>query len=170
MINSVAPLVGTVCLLGLTVGAGLFASAQIENEVQDQASDSIVSASENTQPSASLTPQRPPPRPDIFYDAITARPLFSPTRRPAEAATDIVVTPEPVEALPTLILSERPNIGLGGVLGSIDERKALIIFEDSPARWLRLGDDVDGWKITDISDKTITLSSDTRTFRLELFQ
>ena len=170
MISKIAPLFGSLCLLGLMAGVGLFASTQSWTEVQDQSSANLIPLSENVQSSARSVAPLLPPRPDIFYDAITARPLFSPTRRPIEATAELVAVPEPVEALPTPEMSEQPNVGLGGVLGSIDERKALILFEDSPARWLRLGDDVDGWKITDISDKTITLSSDTRTFRLELFQ
>lgn len=170
MIGKLAPIVGSLCLIGFMTGAGLFASVRIRDALQDQGVTDIADISEVSEISERSAKQLPSPRPDVFYEAITTRPLFSPTRRPVQAVPDTVAAPKPIVAAPTPTLSEQPKIALGGVLGSTNERQALILFDDRQAQWLRVGDDVDGWEIINISDKAVILSADARTFRLEMFQ
>lgn len=108
----------------------------------------------------------PSPRPDVFYEAITDRPLFAPSRRP-EMISEVVAIEEPKQIEEIL----RPeNLVLSGVLGGTPSRSAFISVGGLEGEWFRTNDEIEGWAITDIGPDAITLTDGNDSFRLELFE
>jgi hypothetical protein len=97
------------------------------------------------------------------------RPLFSPSRRPpprpeaprVEITASIPVAPPP---------SRPPSIVLMGVVTAADGTWALVRAGSSdkitPAR---LGDEISGWKVSEIGSRRLVLSSDDRSVSFALF-
>ncbi len=108
----------------------------------------------------------PTPRPNVFYDAITDRPLFAPSRRPNMISEVLEIEePEQVQEI------RRPdNLVLSGVLDGTLSRSAFISVGGLEGEWFRTNDEIEGWAITDIGPDAITLTDGNDSFRLELFE
>jgi hypothetical protein len=94
-------------------------------------------------------------------DDITARPLFSPSRKPFVAAEE--AEPAPVAAR-TL-----PAVQLIGVLVTEQQRAALMQAEGAvEPSWVREGADIDGWRVEAIEHSRVHLRADDRLETVEL--
>ncbi|WP_152428366.1 hypothetical protein [Methyloferula stellata] len=122
------------------------------------------------------TPQMQAPRPDKENPAAVAsldrlaitreRPLFRPDRRPLAAPPKVADAPPPPPAPP----AAPPQVSLSGVV--VDEKGPRALLRSDPSGKIapaRLGDDIGGWRITEIEDQYMVMSLDNRTVRVSLF-
>lgn len=111
-------------------------------------------------------------RPDVFYSAIVDRPLFAPTRRPVvEDDVEDVAVEAVVEEVAQDIQTPPPDDAvLAGVMGNSDNKSAFIVLDGADGVWMKLGETVAGWTITEIQANWVELSADDAKIRLELFQ
>ena len=93
--------------------------------------------------------QRHPDPQQTAKDVATslARPLFSPTRRPREAAKSVGAT-DP----------ELSDVRLAGIVIQPDRRLAIFAVAGAKPRTLLLGEALNGWKIDSISPEEVALS------------
>ena len=100
----------------------------------------------------------PPPRDEV--EAIAARPLFSPSRRPFVAAEE-EAAPAPARSLPPVTLI--------GVLLTEQQRAALLqaVGEGAPS-WVREGNRIQGWQIERIEQSRVHLRAGDRVETVEL--
>jgi hypothetical protein len=98
--------------------------------------------------SAPLLPM--PPRED--YASVVERPLFLPERRPPpddegeDGEEDFAEEP-----------AELGNIDLSAVVITPDAVKAWVLPHSQERRWLRIGDEIDGWTLTHIGPDSLVL-------------
>ena len=174
--RALIPVFGTCILCGAAVTTGQLA---LQTSFEAPA---LLSADKHAEGEASTASAETSPelqrrdRPDIYYQAITDRPLFSPTRRPIELAPltsvpqepeeDIVVVEEPA---PEQVIPEPDAILLGvmtnGALGS-----ALVSLDGAQAVWRSEGDDLNGWTLRSIEADAIELNEADRSLRIELYR
>jgi len=78
------------------------------------------------------------------FPQTTARPLFSQTRRPPERA--------PTVAAPKAVATPRPtDWRLAGIMNGAGGERALIVTKSDPdGRWLAVGSEFGGWRLTTI--------------------
>ena len=88
--------------------------------------------------------------------ATRERPLFSPNRRPPAAP------PAPTAPPPKLIL-------FGIVMGADDARAVVGVGTADKTRRVSIGDDIGGWKVTQIEERQLVLSLDDRSATYTLF-
>jgi hypothetical protein len=103
-------------------------------------------------------------RPLAVLSATRDRPLFAPSRRPPPPSSAPVV--RPVEATPV----PPPGVVLLGIVTQADGARAMVRTEasDKVVR-ARLGDEIGGWKVTQIEPRRLTLSNDDRSVSFSLF-
>jgi general secretion pathway protein N len=97
--------------------------------------------------------------------ATRERPLFSPTRRPPPPPPEIVRGPEPPPPP-----APPPNVALFGIVMDGEEARAVV--RAGPANQVvrvRIGDDVGGWKVSQIEGRKLVLSLDGRLATFTLF-
>jgi hypothetical protein len=95
------------------------------------------------------------------FAATRDRPLFTPSRRPPPLPMAHSVEPR---------LAPPPNLTLFGIL--VDAEGPSAIVRDTPsgkAVRVRVGDDLDGWKIAQIDDRQLVLSFDGRSVTFTIF-
>lgn len=125
---------------------------------------------------ARILPSGRNPRPAIYYQAITQRPVFSPTRRPLEAVVaapepePVIEAPEPVISTPVAAPPAPPQLRLLGVIGSAGALSALISNAGGDPAWLPKGSIIEGWTITDIGPDWAELGLDSQNFRIEMYE
>jgi general secretion pathway protein N len=100
--------------------------------------------------------------------ATQARPIFSASRRPPQAA---VVAPavEPTVAPPPVAKAEHPPLALIGAVVGADE--AIAVFLDQASQKvvrLRPGESHGGWKLSGVESREVTFKKDDRTETLVL--
>ena len=97
------------------------------------------------------------------FSAWRERPLFAPGRRPP------YVAPAPVVAASVAPVSAPPQLALVGVLYNGVANIALLrrASDLKPAAY-RLGDEIDGWRITAIESRRVTLARQDRDITLEM--
>ena len=96
------------------------------------------------------------------YDAIVMRPLFWRSRQPATPPA------EPAAAISAPIAGD-PQISLKGVLISGDLAKAFMLSAENPAGvWRQRGEDVAGWRVTEIFRDRVVLQSQAERFVVPL--
>lgn len=97
------------------------------------------------------------------------RPLFSAARRlPPPAPVAVYHEPEPPPPPPP---PEPPSVVLVGVV--TDEQGSRALIRPSPMdkiRDVKIGDDVGGWKVTEIAARRIVFALDARTSAFALFE
>lgn len=111
-----------------------------------------------------------PERPDVFYAAITERPLFAQSRRPEAFAAPPAEEPAPVEAGQPEPEVLPPNIDLHGVSGSVDHLRALLSVEGGAPEWFETNAIIQRWVLAEIGTDWIMLQHAGRSFRVELYQ
>ncbi|MDA7966148.1 hypothetical protein [Ruegeria sp.] len=109
------------------------------------------------------------PRSKIYYAAIVERPLFAPERRPkTQVAADD--EQEPAIVAEPVMLSERPDVSVHGVMVDASGSKALISVAEESPQWAELGTSIGGWTVSDIGPDWVELGLATETFRFEMYQ
>jgi hypothetical protein len=116
-----------------------------------------------------LPPAAPPPVSPVAalslerFSATREHPLFSPTRRPPPPPPAPVVSP-PVPPKP-------PELTLHGTVMHAGEARALASLggTDKLLR-LRIGDNIEGWKVTQIETRRLVLSLEDRSATFTLFR
>jgi general secretion pathway protein N len=88
------------------------------------------------------------------------RPLFSPSRQPP--APKLASVPQAAPPAPP------PNVVLLGVITDADGARVMVRGGDKTIR-VRLGEDIEGWKVTQIESRRVVLSHDDRTASFVLF-
>ena len=98
--------------------------------------------------------------------ATVDRPLFSPSRRaPAPPPAPIAQAPEPPAPPPPL-----PNVVLVGIVMDGESARAVIrTGAEKKIMRARIGDDVGGWKVSQIEGRKLVLSLDDRLATFTLF-
>lgn len=167
-LSGILPFLGTATLTGIAAALGTLAfqtTPAAPDIVPTQTTDPV------PQTTAQQNQTLPSARPDVFYAAITERPLFAPTRRPVDNATPAaVVTQAPEPAVTAPVLTPPTDLKLSGILGGGTNRSAFVAREDGSGEWLRVDTKIEGWTITEIGPEWIVLSAGDDTFRLELFK
>jgi hypothetical protein len=97
--------------------------------------------------------------------ATRERPLFSPTRRPPPPPPPVVNIPEPPPPPPP-----PPKVALFGVVMDGDEVHAIVrTGPAAPVKHVRIGDDIGGWKVTQIDERRLVLALDDRIATFTMF-
>jgi hypothetical protein len=95
--------------------------------------------------------------------ATRERPLFSPTRRstpPAQVVDQAPANNEPVAV---------PSLKLFGIVRDGDGPRALVARSSKTLERLRIGDEIDGWSVTEINRLNLVLSRGDRSENVVLF-
>jgi general secretion pathway protein N len=147
--------VASAAALFLAGGAIAQAHAQARSKDQSQVS---------TAPSAALVS----PLAARSLDALAEtrdRPLFSPSRRGPAPPPVVVMPPAPPAPPPS-----PPSVTLFGVVMDAGEARAIVRAGSAgPVRRVRIGDDIDGWKVTQIEQRQLTVSRDGRAASFTMF-
>jgi hypothetical protein len=94
--------------------------------------------------------------------ATRERPLFSPGRRPPARPPAPIIAAAPPPPPPKLILF--------GIVMDADEARAVVgVGTADKTRRVRIGDDIGGWKVTQIEERQLVLSLDDRSATFTLF-
>lgn len=134
----------------------------------------LSAASTNQAAASESTLFLPQPRPEVYYRAITDRPLFAPTRRPfVEAPVEEVVEEAPVEITepaPEPVKPPPPKVALMGAMGGEDGMIALLKFNDDEDQWVSVGTNIGGWKLTTVTPTWVELTDGDTQIRVEMFE
>jgi len=113
-------------------------------------------------------------RPELYYRAITDRPLFSPTRRPHDFAPPALLEETVVEAdanpEPDELLTGPPDVILKGVMFSDAHKSALISVDGAAADWLDDGVLIEEWRLQINSPAEILLERGEDAVRVGLYE
>ena len=87
--------------------------------------------------------------------ATRERPLFSPTRRPIPPPP-----PPPVEAAPVAVVPQPPNVQLFGIVMDDEGARAIVRSGTEKVDRVQIGDNIGGWKVSQIEGRRLVLSLD----------
>ena len=90
------------------------------------------------------------------------RPLFSPGRRPPAPPPAPIIAAAPPPPPPNLIL-------VGTIMDADDARAVVTVGTTDKTRRVRIGDDIGGWKVTQIEERKLILSLNDRSATFTLF-
>ena len=127
-----------------------------------------VRADDGSKPSEQSGPAIMNPLAKQSLQSLTAtlqRPLFAPSRKPPPPEPPPVVRaeePPPPPQQPTVVL-------VGTMIDAQGPQAILRSGSDNKDLRVRVGDDLSGWKITDIDEGHLTLALNDRTFSVALF-
>jgi hypothetical protein len=124
-------------------------------------------ASVPAQPSEQSTATLANPLEAQSLDRLSAtreRPLFSPTRRPIPPSP-----PPPSEAAPIAVVPQPPNVQLFGIVVDDEGARAIVRSSNEKVDRVQIGDDVGGWKVSQIEGRRLVLSLDGRIATFTLF-
>ena len=96
--------------------------------------------------------------------ATRERPLFSPTRRPIPPPP-----PPPPEAAPVAVVPQPPNLQLFGIVVDDEGARAIVRSGTEKVDRVQIGDDIGGWKVSQIEGRKVVLSLDGRFATFKLF-
>jgi general secretion pathway protein N len=96
--------------------------------------------------------------------ATRERPLFSPTRRPTPPPP-----PPPPEAAPVAVVPQPPNVQLFGIVVDDEGARAIVRSGSEKVDRVQIGDDIGGWKVSQIEGRRLVLSLDGRLATFTLF-
>lgn len=167
MIGKLLAALGTTYLL-VALTLSIFAAWQITQKQPELAafqSGGVSTATVAPNPRASAAR---PPRPAVFYTAITERPLFSPQRRPNTAPSPTTAN-QPTPTAPTQQEAVPPDITLLGVMGGTADPSALVSANNAAPVWLARNGQIAGWTITQIGPDWLAISQNTHTLRIEMY-
>jgi hypothetical protein len=110
----------------------------------------------------------PQPRADVYYKAITDRPLFATNRRPF--IEDTPAKEAPITLATTAVIESRADVVLMGAMGRGDGMMALLKINDGKADWFAQGAQVQGWTVNKIEPTWVELTDGNTQLRLEMFK
>jgi general secretion pathway protein N len=121
-------------------------------------------AKDQTQAQAATGPASPlAAYPLDRLSATRERPLFSPSRRPP--------APPPAPVIAAAPPPPPPNLILFGIVMDAEEAHAVVgVGTADKTRRVRIGDDIGGWKVTQIEERQLVLSLDDRSATFTLFR
>jgi general secretion pathway protein N len=96
--------------------------------------------------------------------ATRERPLFSTTRRPIPPAP-----PPPPAAAPVAVVPQPPNVQLFGIVVDGEGARAIVRSSNEKVDRVQIGDDIGGWKVSQIEGRRLVLSLDGRFATFTLF-
>lgn len=167
------PLPSTLILIAGTVWLG-FTYTETQNSAPlETALEPLQSVEDLTNTPAEFARQF---KPDVYYQAITERPLFSATRRPISTdPIEEVVVEKIVEAPaiiePELIIEEEPvSFSLHGTMESGGNTLALVGVDGHPPEWIRENALISGWTLSEITSELIEFHKDTEVIRVYLYE
>jgi general secretion pathway protein N len=96
--------------------------------------------------------------------ATRERPLFSPTRRPIPPPP-----PPPPEAAAVAVVPQPPNLQLFGIVVDDEGARAIVRSGAEKVDRVQIGDDIGGWKVSQIEGRRLVLSLDGRFATFTLF-
>jgi hypothetical protein len=138
----------------LILAGGAIAQAHAQARSKDQSQVSAAPSVALVSPLAA--------RPLDALPATRDRPLFSPSRRPP--------APPPVVVMPQAPPPSPPSVTLFGVVMDANEARAIVQAGSAKqVRRVRIGDDIDGWKVTQIEQRRLVLSLDGRVATFTMF-
>ncbi|MHA6268367.1 hypothetical protein ACXYMP_16020 [Aliiroseovarius sp. CAU 1755] len=166
-----APVLGSGVLVGIVVLLGFGLMGQIAQE--DSGRDGLAEPESGTAlvASASSDTARLPTRPEVYFAAITERPIFAPTRRPVQAARDEKPAQTVEVTAPLLEQDEVPlAVQVHGIRGQGDAYSALLSSGGQTPEWLDPGASIGGWKVSEIGSDWIIMNNGENSQRVELYQ
>jgi general secretion pathway protein N len=89
---------------------------------------------------------------------------FSPTRRPTPPPP-----PPPPEAAPVAVVPQPPNVQLFGIVVDDEGARAIVRSGAEKVDRVQIGDDIGGWKVSQIEGRRLVLSLDGRFATFTLF-
>jgi len=110
---------------------------------------------------------------DVFYEAITQRPLFAPNRRPAtsnEPMAEQVAEPDPEPVTATSEHIAAPEISLHGIMRNGTVRHAFLSVSSQEPAWVALNTEISGWRLETIENNWIELVRQDHKHRVELYK
>jgi hypothetical protein len=161
MISLPKPLIAVTALgLALVLGSVL---TQVRTQTQPQTRTPITAQTQaqahppTTRPASPLAAY---PLDRLF--ATRERPLFSPSRRPP--------APPPAPTIAAAPPPPPPKLILFGIVMDAEEAHAVVgVGNADKTRRVRIGDDIGGWKVTQIEERQLVLSLDDRSATFTLF-
>ena len=96
--------------------------------------------------------------------ATRERPLFSPTRRPTPPPP-----PPPPEVAAFAVVPQPPNLQLFGIVVDDEGARAIVRSSNEKVDRVQIGDDIGGWKVSQIEGRRLVLSLDGRFATFTLF-
>jgi hypothetical protein len=94
------------------------------------------------------------------------RPIFSKSRKPYAAKEK--KNPDNLAAMAPV--APPPGLSLAGVTKYRNKPMAFMVSSSTPkGKWLAVGDQIDGWSVTQVQNMEITLASGERIIRLSLY-
>jgi hypothetical protein len=161
MISLPRPLIAvTALVLALVLGSVL---TQLRTQTQPQ---TRTSTTPQTQAQAHPPTTRPASPLAVYpLDRLSAtreRPLFSASRRPPAPPPAPIIAAAPPPPPPNLIL-------FGIVMDADDAHAVVAVGTADKTRRVRIGDDIGGWKVTQIEGRQLVLSLDDRSATFRLF-
>lgn len=94
--------------------------------------------------------------------ATRERPLFAPNRRPEAPPAAPITLPPPPPMPPSVIL-------LGVVIDNGEARAIVQVGQANETLRVRIGDDISGWKVTQIEARQLVLAQDSRMATFTMF-
>lgn len=166
MLRWILPLAGTVSL-GLLAA---FATGKLLSELDAPRAEAASVLETAADPPGEDRAARGAPgrtqRPSVYYEAIAARPLFAPTRRPPAAVAPALEVVN--EAVPAAPIVAPPTLTLIGVMRGTARPSALIATDGGDPEWIAEGALVEGWTLMAVEASGVTLTRDAETYELEL--
>ena len=141
----------------LILAGGVIAQAHAQARSKDQSQVSAAASVAVVSPLAA--------RPLEALSATRDRPLFSPSRR-APAPPPVVAMPQAPPPPPP----SPPSVTLFGVVMDAGDARAIVQAGSAKqVRRVRIGDDIDGWKVTQIEQRQLTVSLNGRVATFTMF-
>jgi hypothetical protein len=160
MISFPKPVIAVTALgLALVLGSALMrVRTQTQPQTRTQTTPQTQAHPATTRPASPLDAY-----PLDRLSATRERPLFSPSRRPPARPPPPIIAAAPPPPPPKLILF--------GIVMDSDEARAVVgVGTGEKTRRVRIGDDIGGWKVTQIEERQLVLSLDDRSATFTLFR
>lgn len=157
-------LVPTLLLTALTGGLG-YAAYEAQQMPIDTSPIAMAAASASEPGKSAGAPLAESPAAPPAFAQTVARPLFNPARRPIVAQKPKVVEappPPPVQPLKAELVGLAATTANGG-------RALLKTASDRPAAWLSVGEEVGGWRLSEIRPDRVVFQSGEQKQELHLF-
>ena len=167
------PYLGTVVLLATAAFSAKYALQTQQALSEDVLLSSVEPTDVGSAQTSSSVPtavSMPRLRPDVYYEAITDRPIFAPTRRPFVPGQEKVEETVQSEEEQPQVARPLPEFDLLGIMGSTDQPIALLKADSEPAEWYEIGESIDGWVLSEIDADWVEITDGNSNVRLEMFQ
>jgi hypothetical protein len=144
----------------LTLGSVAVTRARAQTPPQTQPQPQVQAHAPTTPTAGLASPLAAHPLDGL--SATRERPLFSPNRRPPPPPPVAIISPPPPPP--------PPNVTLFGIVMDAEEARAIVqAGPKNEMRRVRIGDDIGGWKVSQIEGRRLVLSLDSRMATFTMF-